>query len=335
MSKALSRFIAASAIYIAFSVYLYRPHFKDFSSLQYLIVVNACLASLGCFVLARRWVASFVGSLFAGAVYGFGPFALGLAIYHPTAGFLAAAVPWLFLPAAFGPEAKWRWLRTPLSALPFLAIPLFFKLSAHYGLFPIPIQTKLHLADLAGIVMPLVMAERNLTIVGFYHVPIAPLIIGFAMLFKARRLGVIIILLAGTIPAFCNHILGAGPIIWLAIPVLCCSILVGAGMQALVCAGQADRKWPLASAVVMGVLSIITLLLATKYFSVFAGLADKYAKLLTETAKMYILGTVALAVIFFITRAKLRVHQLRWAVLCCAAAVDIFCSAAFIVDRVL
>jgi hypothetical protein len=335
MSKKVIKFVAAAVIYIVFAVYLYQPYFKRFNSLQYLIVVNVCLASLGCFVLSRRWVSSFFGSLFAGAIYGFGPFALGLAAYHPTAGTLAAAVPWLFLPAAFCAKDKRRWLSIPLSTLPFLGILLFFRVSAYFRLFAVPMQVKLHLADLAGIIAPAVSAERNLTLLGFYHVPIASLIIGFAMLFKARRFGIMIIFAAGTIPAFCNPVFGVSPIIWLTIPVLCCSVLVGMGMQALAWAGEADRRWPLAAAVVTGILSIVTLLLATEYFQAFAGLADSHAKLLTETAKMYILGTIALAIIFFISRAKLRLHPFRWAVLFSATAVDIFCTAPLIVDIVL
>ena len=122
-------FVAAAVVYVAFAVYLYGHYFKGFSTLRLrdLFVANICLASLGCYVLSRRWVAGFAESFFAGALYGFGPFTLGLAKFHPAAGFLAAAVPWLFCPAAFGPRAGWRWLRVPFSVLPFLAIVLFWK----------------------------------------------------------------------------------------------------------------------------------------------------------------------------------------------------------------
>ena len=109
-----SSFAVAVVIYLGFAVYLYQPHFKNFNKLQYLLVLNACLASLGCFVLSRRWVSSFAGSFFAGALYGFGPFALGLANFHPTAGLLAAIVPWLFCPAVFGPKAEWQWISRTL-----------------------------------------------------------------------------------------------------------------------------------------------------------------------------------------------------------------------------
>jgi len=331
----LSKFAAAAAIYAALAVYLYQPYFKNFDKLQYLLVANVCIGALGCFLLSRRWVAAFWGSLFAGAIYGFGPFALGLAKFHPTAGLLAAVMPWLFCPAALCTKAKWRWLSWPLSALPFLAILLFFQMSTHYRLFAISIQTKLRLADLAGLLAPLVIAERSTTLIGFYHIPIAALMMGLSMLIMARRFGIMMILAIGTILAFCDSVLNTSPIIWLAMPVLCCSVLIGAGMQGLVCAGSADRKCVLMSAVIMVVLSLASLLLATKYYQIFAGLGVKHAKLFVQTAKMYILGTMAVAIIFFMARAKLRVAALRWGILCSAVAVDIFLGARIIVDRIL
>jgi hypothetical protein len=334
MSKTFGRFAAAAVVYIGFAVYLYQPHFNTFNRLQYLIFVNVCLASFGCFALSRRWVPSLLGSLFAGAIYGFGPFSLGLACYHPTAGFLATTMPWLFLPAAFGPKAKWRWLRIPLSALPALTIILFFQLSSHYRLFAVPTQTRLHLTDLPALAVPLVTAQQDITLVGFYHVPIAALVMGFSMLFAARRLSVLIIFCLGAILASCQSLLGVSPIMWLTIPVLCCSIIIGAGLQGLTSAGLADRRWILVSTAFMAGLSIVTLLLATKFFQMFAGLGDKYANLFLADAKMYISGTVALAIIFFIARAKLRLTWLRWVVLGSATAVDIFFGARFIVDKI-
>ncbi len=328
------KFIGAACIYAAFAVYLYQPYFKNFDGLQYLLVVNVCLAALGCFVLSRRWVSSFAGSFIAGAIYGFGPFTLSLAKFHPTAGLLAASIPWMFCPAAFVCRNKWRWLSWPISALPFLAIVIFFRISIHYRLFSVPIGTRMQLGDLAGLIAPLAIAQRSTTLVSFYHVPIIALLMGFAMLLAARRVGVIIILCLGTILAFCDYFFSISPIIWLTIPAVCCSVLIGVGLQALCSAGYADRKWVLLAAVVSGALAIVTLLLATKYFQVFAGLGNSAARLLTESAKMYILGTITAAIIFFLTRAKLRVTLLRRILLCSAMAVDIFFSARFVIDRV-
>jgi hypothetical protein len=332
MHKIISKLIAAMIIYVGFAVYLYQPHFNTFTNLQYLIPVNICLASLGCFILSRRWMSSLFGSLFAGIIYGFGPFILGLAGYHPTVGFLVATMPWLFLPAAFGPKGKWQLLRVPLSTLPFLAILMFFRASFHYRLFAVPMQTRLHLIDLIGLAVPLVSAQQGTFLVGFYHTPIAAIMMGFAMFFAARRYSIIIIFGFGIGLASCRPLLGVSPIIWLSISILCCSIIFGAGLQGLCSAGLADRKWILLSMAFMAGLAIVTLLQAIKYFQVFAGFGDKYANLFLADAKMYIAGTVALAVIFFIARANLRLQWLRWAVLGSAIIVDIFFSSRFVVD---
>ena len=192
-----SKFIFAAIIYTVFAVYLYQPYLKNFNTLQYLLPVNLILSALGCYVLSRRWVSSFFGSFLAGAIYGFGPFTLGLAKFHPTAGFLTACIPWLFCPAALIGRTKRRWLSWPLSAIPFLAIVCFFQISNYYHLFAIPIQTRLRLGDLAGLMAPLVMAQKGTTLAGFYHVPLIALLMGFAMLFAAKRIGVIIIFCLG------------------------------------------------------------------------------------------------------------------------------------------
>ncbi len=331
----LRRFILAAIIYGSFAIYLYSPYLENFRLLQYLLVVNVCLASLGCFVVSRRWVSSFAGSFFAGAIYGFGPFVLGLAKFHPTAGFLAATVPWFFCPATFLGQNRWRWAALPLSALPFLAVLLFFRVSADYRLFAVPIQARLRLADLLGLFAPLVAANRNLAPLGFYHVPMGTLLMGFAMLIAARRIGIITILCLGTVLAFGSSFFCVSPILWLSIPAVCCSVLVGVGVQGLASAGFADRKWVLTVAVIMAALAVTALLLATKYFQIFLGLGAKYARLFTETGRMYILGAIAAGIIFFIIRAKLRATALRQIVLCSAIAVDIFFSARFIVDKVL
>ena len=324
----------AGVVYAGFSFYLYQPHFKKFDQWQYLFVVNACGASLGCLLLSRRWVSSFLASFLAGAVYGFGPFMLGLSKFHATAGSLAAIVPWLFCPAAFVGRKR-RWVGLSLSVLPFLAIMVSFQISAHFRLFPMPLQIRLGLADLAGLLAPRVAAARDLTPLGFYHVPLAALMIGLAMLLAGHRFGVLTIITLGAALAFCRPIFGVSPVMWLTLPVLCNSVMIGVGTQALVSAGGADRKWVLAGAGVSAVLAIVTLLLATKCFRIFAGLGNKVAEMFVSAATMYILGAVALAIIFLLARAKVRVQWLRQILLGSAMAVDIFFGAQFIVDTIL
>jgi len=160
-------------------------------------------------------------------------------------------------------------------------------------------------------------------------------LMGFAMLLAARRVGIVTILCLGTVLAFGSSFFSVSPIIWFTIPAVCCSVLIGVGMQGLTSAGFADRKWVLLVSIILGTFAIVALLLATKYFQIFAGLGTKYARLFTETGRMYILGTVAVAIIFFIIRAKLRVTVIRQIILSAAMAMDIFFSARFIVDKVL
>jgi hypothetical protein len=158
---------------------------------------------------------------------------------------------------------------------------------------------------------------------------------GFVMLLKARRLSIMVILAIGTILAFCGPFLNVSPIIWLAFSMLCGSIIIGMGLQGLGCAGYADRKWILTSSIVMGVLAIFSLLLATKYFQIFFGLAAGYARLFVESGKMYILGAVTMGILFFIVRAQLRLLPLRQFLLGSTIALDVFFHAAFVIDRVL
>jgi hypothetical protein len=195
-----------------------------------------------------------------------------------------------------------------------------------------------------------------MTLVGFYHVPVAALVMGLCMFaaplkilrtggilhsrrllttMAARRFGIVIIFAVATILAFCDSFGQISPIIFLAISTLCCAVLIGVGMQGLISAGPADKAPVLSAAILLGVLAIITLLLATKYFQTVAGLADGYARLLTDTAKMYILGALAMAMLFVIARAKLRIHPVRQILLYATMALDIFLGARFIVDTIL
>jgi hypothetical protein len=275
--------------------------------------------------------------LFAGAVYGFGPFFLGLGKYHPTASFLAAAIPLFFLPAAFLSARRRGWIGVMLSALPFLVIFLFFQVSVHYHLFPMSKQARMYPGDLVGLLAPLVVAKRGVSqvnLVGFYHVPIALLVVGFSMLLAARRIGVIAIFVFGMVLAFCGSFFDISPMMWISLPVLCCSILVGVGLQGVVSAGDRDQEWVLTSAAVTGALAVVTLLLATKYFQTFAGLGAGYGRLFVRTAQMYLVGTVTMAIVFFVVRSRMRVHWLRLAILVGAMAIDIFFGAVFIIDQV-
>ena len=332
------KFALAAIVFAGFGVHLFWGRFGRFERWELLLPVNACAGALGCYVLSRRWVSSLAGSLFAGAIYGFGPFMLGLAKFHPTAGLLAASIPWLFCPAAFGGKTKLGRHAWVLAVLPFAAIVIFFQLAQWRHFFPVHAGAKLCSDDLVAFFAPLVIAEYdivNTTTFGFYHIPIAGLVMGCAMLLAARRLPVISICVVGAALACWRPIFDVSPVMWLSIPSVCCSVVIGAGIQGLEVAGSADRKWLLGAACVQGGFAIMALFLATKYFQHFLSLADKYAKLFVRTAEMYVLGAVAVLILFFIARAKMRVSSLRWAILCFSIAIDIFLGAHFIINRVL
>jgi hypothetical protein len=350
-SQNLPGHVAAAAVFVVFAVYLYQPYFERFQRWEWLLPVNVCAAALGCYVLSRRWVAGFGGSLLTGLVYGFGPYMLGLARYHPTAGLLAAAVPWLFVPSAYFGQRRGKWVGIPLLLLPFLVILLFFYLSASekYRLFAAPLQTELRPQDLAGFVAPLVMAglpDRTAVLLGVYHVPVAALILGLAMMWKARRYALFVVAVLGFALAFCSAMpglldardvawIGVSPILWLSIPMTCCAAFSGIGLQGLIEAGYGDRKWILAAGVTLGVLAVVTLLMAVDCFQVALGLGAGYARLFVEAAKMYLLGAVAAAILFLMTRQKLRAHWLRCFVLGAALGTDIFLGARYLIDKIL
>lgn len=331
-------FALAALVVAGFGVYLFWGRLGAGDGWKMLLPLNACAGALGCYCLSRRWISSFAGSLIAGAIYGFGPFMLGLGKFHPTAGLLAASIPWLFCPAAFGSRTKWRRNAALLAILPFAAIVAFFQLAERCHFFPVVAGAKLGSEDIVGFFAPLVIAEYdivNTTTFGFYHIPIAGLVMGLAMLLAAKRLAIVALCVVGGVLACWQPVLNVSPVMWLSIPSVCCSIVIGAGVQGLEVSGPADRKWLLAAACVQGGFAIMALFLATNYFQFFLSLADNYARLFVRTAEMYVLGTVAVLTLFFIARAKMRLAPLRWAILSLSIALDIFLSAQFIVNRVI
>ncbi len=322
----LIRLITATTIYTALAIYLYQPYFKNFHGLDYLVVINPILAALGCFVLSRRWVDAFGASLFAGIIYGFGTFAICLGTYHPAAGLIFAGLAWLFCPAAFIGRLRLKFgiiLTALLCIIPFAIIILFFKTTAAYGLFPLPVQLKLSLEKIFGLLTPLVTKPNSLPLVSFYHAPLAALTMGLFMYFAVRRIGVMIIFLTGTVLAFCNPISHVSPVFWTAVPILCCSVIIGLGTEGIVRAGKSDQRWILSSAAIVAALAITGLVM---------GLLNN---LFFESAKMYALATVAILIISFLARANLRLHWLRWTILCTALGIDIIINARLFVDKIL
>ena len=345
--------LLAALLYAVFTAYLYWPHFNRLTGWEWLLPVSAWVAAFGGYILSRRWVAGFTGSLLVGLVYGFGPFLLGLAKFHPASSLLAAAVPWLFVPAAVSrasrprsegmmPSTRGKWLRLPLWLLPFVVIALFFYLSAGRRLFAAPLQANVRPLDLAGFVAPLALLGRSTAVVGVYHVPIAALVLGLAMVWKAHRYGILLLAAAGLVLAFSRSFLNAGsiawlgvsPILWLSIPMLWCAVLCGIGLQGLIEAGSADKGWILTATILLGILAIVALLLAAGGFQAFPGLRDSDGRLFLRTAELYLVGAGATGFVYLLTRQNQRLHWLRWAILCTALGMDVFLGATYVADKV-
>jgi hypothetical protein len=311
----------AAVVYAAMAIYLYQPYFNRFGHLQFLRLVNVCVAGLGAYAISRRWVFSFWGSFFAGLLYGFGPLMLRINSFHPTVGLMAAMVPWLFLPAVFRTKKKPQWTSMTLCVLPFLAIVAFFLMTTYLHLFAMPKQIKLHAIDLLRFFAPLIRIDSAPAYFGFYHIAIAPLIMGFAMMLAAKRYGILLILLAGLVLGFSNSFLEVTPIMWVTIPALGFAVIIGEGIQGLVEAGFSDREWVLAAAIVLAGLAAVMMILSAKYSTAFS-----------QNAKMYMLGAVVVGTIYFMLRSKMRMNGVKMLILCLAMGVDIFFGARYIVD---
>jgi hypothetical protein len=339
---AIVRHAAAVVLYVAFAVYLYCLPLGRVMQCHAIVPVSAVVAALGGFVLTRRWVAGFAGSFLAGALCGFSPFFLGVARYHSSVSVLVASIPWLCAPAVFVGRRR-HIACLPLALLPFAAVVLFFRVSAAKGLFAAPLGPEPHLSDAFGFIAPLVMWDRSAVVVSVYHVAIAPLILGLAVMVTARRYGLLLLFAVGLVLAFSRSYLppdqiawlGVSPILWLSIPMVSLAVLAAVGLQGLIEAGFSDKKWLLIAAAGQALLAIVMLLLATKYFQFIFHLADPYARLFVEEAKMYLLGMVALGMVFWMAYRRLRLQWLRWLILATALSLDIFLTARYLVDTVL
>jgi len=329
MKKATSqRFVLAAAIYTVFAVWLFGPYMQAISGLKYFFIVNCILASIGVYILSLRWTYSFCASLLAGAVYGFGPFAISFLAYHPFAGVVFAILPFTFLPAAF--INKWTNFKPPKSTiaagafciLPFAFTMLAFEIAARLYLVPVPLQTITQFKSFMAIIFPF-FARADAFPVGFFHLPLAALVIGLAIFIKNRRIGSKILILIALTASFYKPILNVPPVFWLSIPVVVCSVMIAAGFQAIIITGKGDWKWIAAA-------SAVSIAAAVSAFILAAGSQDFFI----ESAKLHTLAALALLTILFITRAGLALHKTRLVILLAAVSVDIIITAVLLMRSV-
>lgn len=315
--------IAAGIVYACFAGYLYYPYLNRDKAFQILLLTNSIFAAVGCFVLSRRWTTSFGARLFAGAVYGFGPFALSIAAFHPLAGMPFAVLPWLFLPAIYWKGSRRNtFVSTILTALlcvlPFAVVGAFFWLCAQPMIgpfFPLP-QQSLTIPGLTGLLAAMSRSPHEF-IFGFYHVPLTVGIIGLAMYFKANRFGLLVIAVAGLTLSFCPSVIQVPPVIWASFCILACSVIIGLGIQVLISCGKSDCKWVLAGMALASVLAIASFLTG-----------------FSHAAKMHALSIGLFALIAAIAGMKKRWHLLRWVILCSILGIDLLTTSAQIVDKI-
>lgn len=331
------RLTAAAVLYAVAVWCFFQPSTEDFQRGQWLVGVNWVAGAMGCYVLSHRWIGAFAGSLFAGAVYGFSPFALGFAAYHPLAGAPLAMLPWLFCPAAFwrrwAPSVQRRAGRfgagavtASLCALPFAAISLFFWLCSRPWIgpmFPLPIGMRLDVSNLAGLAVPLTMRPHDF-IFSFYHVPIAAMAMGLCMYFASGRIAVMLIVGGAIVLAFAGPVAHVSPVVWALVPMLFGAIIVGLGMEGLAWAGPGDGRWLLFCAAATAIVTAGCLYL---------GLTD--GMMYRRTALLHAGGLLSVGVIYALTRAHLRLHPLRWTLLSAAMGIDLLTSGKHFADMVL
>jgi len=327
MRKPIPKVLIAAVIYLGLALCMYLPYFANFTTRQFLIPVNIVIAAAGCFVLSRRWVPSFAASLFAGALYGFGPFMLWICTYHFTVAALAAFVPWFFCPAAYMPKkGYWPIVSRVLSLLPFAAIVGLFLLSSYIHLYPIPITVRATAVTFYGIINPL--ANSNFTDVPFvfYHVPVIALAMGVLMMFLAGRIGGMLIFAAAVVLSLSKSFLGISPAVWLSIASVCAAVAAGLGADGLTRAGKKDAKW---------ILAIVVLTIALYLEPVLSGQGWFGWPATTVTDQMRLLAIIASAILLIAAWTKLRVPWLKFAVLYSAIATDLFLSAQITLENVM
>ncbi len=320
--------VIAVFLYVVLAAYLFGPYVSGRWLSTFLYGLHSVAGALGCYVVSRRWIASFGGSLFSGALYGFGPFLLSFSAYHPVAGLPAALLPWMFCPAVYyharqNKTPLQRILSILLAVLPFVAVAAFFGISADAKAYPMPVQIRAGLEHVSGVVMPL-MGEARFSL-SVYHVGLAALTLGIMMYVIVRRISVLVIVGVSVLLSLAGPVFEVPPVFWLAVPMLYAAVLTGMGMQGLAWAGASDRRWLYACTAVVGVLAVVLLALFA-----FQGRGQEYR----VTGLLYAVGAVMTGCIVFLARSGLRWNLFRWILLCGGVGIDIIYSSRYVVDGI-
>lgn len=323
----------AAGFYVLWMWFLFSPQLHNLSSFRFLFAANPAAAALGTYLLSRRWLAGWTPSILTGLFYGFGPFALSFVGFHPVAGLTFAAVPWLFLPAAYWQRGRqpniFRFaIRGLMCTLPFAFILGFFWLfSQHWAgpLFLLPGKTMLSVYDFGGLFLPLSMAAGRPVIFGLGHVGLLTALMGLFVYLTVQRITVLLPAAIGLVLAFIDTVCGVSPIIWASLPMLFLSILAGIGVQSLLWAGKSDSKWVLICLLFAFGMAGVSL---TLYYP------DK-ADVYRNPVLFYLISIGGFTTLFALLRLGLRWVSLRWLILAGMIIVDCFISGQWLLSTLL
>ena len=240
--------IAAFVIFACFSVFLYAPNLRV-NVAQVFCGFNTMAAAWGAYFLSKRWINNWTPLLMAGAVYGFGPFALSFETFHPLAGLSFAMVPWLLLPAVYWhkgktPDANRFCIRALLTLLPFAGMILLFWIPSQQWAGPfflMPKELSMTVGDLQNVILPL-RNSGGVVVVGLYHCSLIFALMGVFVYIKLQRIALLIPIAAGLILSFWEPVFQVTPIVWGAFPILFLSVLCGLGLSGVPLGGQSGYK---------------------------------------------------------------------------------------------
>lgn len=348
MNRVVFKWILTGGLYLIWAYDLFGGHGSDFSGWDYGYPVNVIAGALGVWSLASRWVRSVPGRWVAGAVYGFGPYALYLMRFHPLAGTLLAVVPWLFCPIFHFDRVTRRlrikptqratrtMLRLLLAILPWTGVIACFQAMVQVRRFVLPLQvTQSPWLDWPALVAPWALASQGRVLLSLYHVPLSLVLVGAMVVFKARRWGPLVCMLLAGLLTLTRGAWAVSPLAWVGVLWVFWAVLAGLGTDALVTAGRSDVRWMVWAPILQVTLAVILLLGACRFFQVHLGLGDNVARLLLHCSRFYLLGAVSLGTLVGITYRGLRWRWLRWLLILGPVGGDLFYSSRFIVDRVL
>ena len=322
--------MGAVALYACFGIFLYLPTL-GVNNAKIVCGFNTIVAAWGAYHISKRWVNNWTPSLTAGAVYGFGPFALSFEMFHPLAGLSFAMVPWLLLPAVYwhkgkSPDAFRFCVRALLTLLPFAGIILLFWLPAQQWAGPfflMPKELSMTVKDFADLILPL-RNSGGAVVFGLYHCSLVFALMGVFVYIKLQRIALLTPIAAGLVLSFSEPVFQVSPIVWAAFPILFLAVLCGLGFQAFLWAGKADAKWIVIGAAAATALAAFS---AGIMVTPFAG------RVFELTAILYALAAAALWILLAMLRLNLRWPWFKWAILTTAIMIDLIYSARYLIDK--